>query len=36
MAKPEIVDEVLAKGAAVAREKVRATLRRARAAVGLD
>jgi tryptophanyl-tRNA synthetase len=35
MAKPQIVDEVLQKGAAVAREKVRATLARAREAVGL-
>lgn len=35
MAKPEIVDEVLKKGAAAAREKVAATLARARKAVGL-
>lgn len=35
MAKPEIVDEVLKKGAAAAREKVSATLARARKAVGL-
>lgn len=35
MAKPQIVDEVLQKGAGVAREKVRATLARAREAVGL-
>lgn len=35
MTKPEIVDEVLKKGAAAAREKVQATLARARTAVGL-
>jgi tryptophanyl-tRNA synthetase len=35
MAKPEIVDEVLAKGARTAREKAAATLARARKAVGL-
>lgn len=35
MAKPDQVDEVLKKGAAVAREKVQATLMRARKAVGL-
>ena len=35
MAKPERVDEVLKKGAVVAREKVQATLSRAREAVGL-
>jgi tryptophanyl-tRNA synthetase len=36
MAKPEIVDEVLAKGARVARERAAATRARARQAVGLD
>lgn len=36
VARPEIVDEVLKKGAVVAREKVRATLARAREAVGLS
>ncbi len=35
MQKPELIDEVLKKGAAAAREKVHATLARARAAVGL-
>jgi tryptophanyl-tRNA synthetase len=35
MAHPEIVDEVLRKGALAAREKAAATLVRARAAVGL-
>jgi tryptophanyl-tRNA synthetase len=36
MAKPEIVDEVLARGARAAREKAAATLSRARKAVGLE
>jgi tryptophanyl-tRNA synthetase len=36
MARPEVVDEVLRKGAVVAREKAAATLARARKAVGLD
>ena len=36
MARPELVDEVLAKGALAAREKAAATLARARKAVGLD
>ena len=36
MTKPELVDDVLAKGAREAREKAAATLARARKAVGLD
>jgi tryptophanyl-tRNA synthetase len=36
VAKPEYVDDVLKKGAAVARERARATIGRARRAVGLD
>jgi tryptophanyl-tRNA synthetase len=36
LAKPDIVDHVLNKGAAAAREKASATLARARKAVGLD
>jgi tryptophanyl-tRNA synthetase len=36
MAKPELVDDVLRKGALAAREKATATLLRARKAVGLD
>jgi tryptophanyl-tRNA synthetase len=36
MAKPEMLDAMLARGAAAAREKAQATLARARKAVGLD
>ena len=36
MAKPELVDHVLNRGASAAREKASATLTRARKAVGLD
>jgi tryptophanyl-tRNA synthetase len=36
LAQPELVDQVLNKGAAEARQKASATLRRARKAVGLD